>query len=204
LISTGIACLGSGSLLREADHQEEGPDLELVAKALAGLAAILGIALAAAGGASNAIVDAEEVIGTEISGGFSHLGLVGWLLGVPLFLGAAAIVFSGARMSLARGDGRGLWLWCSGVFFALWPLDLWLRNLPLTPALLLLGMVMTYFGFQEPQEEGMPGKAEESSRQAALEAWLEQSSITKALGEDGEPKGQDDEGGNDEPDPSLD
>ena len=62
---------------------------------------------------------------------------------------------------MARRDINGLWLMGAGVLFLLWPFNIWLNDLPLMPAILLMAMTMTYFGFQLPKEGADEDEEEE-------------------------------------------
>lgn len=147
-ISMGVAIIGAGAILRNAAGMERHREVTLVARGLVVVAALTGAVMALTGGAMEQVVDSDSVIGAETGGGYSHLGPLGLALGLPLFLGAAMVVLSGARSVLAGGDSRGVWLWCAGILYLLWPFDIWVAELPLTPALILLAGAMVYFGFQ--------------------------------------------------------
>ena len=156
MVSMGIAALGAGSMLREVEGLDTRAPSRVLALAVLVVGVVLGLALVALGG-SDSVVDADEVLGTNISGGYSHLEPLGWVLGLTLFVGAALIVLSGARAVFQRSDGRGLWLWSAGILFALWPLDIWLGGLPLTPTIMILGTAMMYFSFQERETKETDG-----------------------------------------------
>jgi hypothetical protein len=157
LVATGVSFIGTGALLREADHMDEPPRSEAIAKVLIGVSALTGAFLASSGGSSDSIVDSGAITGVEISGTFSHLGPLGWALGSVLFAGALIMAWMGARAILARGDSRGFWLMGAAVLFLLWPFDLSLARLPLAPAILMMALIMTYFGFQLQKEEEEEG-----------------------------------------------
>jgi hypothetical protein len=152
MVSIGTVAIGMGSLLREGDDIDIPKRLEQSLWALLITAAVLGGGLAAMAGSSDSVVDDSALLGAEVSGGFRYLGIVGWVLGAPMFVGAVLVILAGARTSLVRGDGRGLWLWAAGVLFVIWPLDVHLGELTLAPTILLMAAATTYFGYQPKAE----------------------------------------------------
>ncbi|UCC93598.1 MAG: hypothetical protein JSW25_02750 [Thermoplasmata archaeon] len=162
LVATGVAVIGTGAVMREAGDMEHGDQMDIMAKVFLGVAVVMGILLAVSGGYSSSIVDEESLMGAEISGAFSHLGPAGWALGIPLFIGGVLLAWMGARRGLAHRDIRGFWLMGAGVLYLLWPFDIWLNELPLAPAILLMAMTMTYFGFQPPKEDEEKAKEEKA------------------------------------------
>ena len=157
MVSMGIAALGAGSMLREVEDLDVRAPSKMLTLAILAVGVVLGLVLVALGG-SDSVVDPDEVLGTNISGGYSHLEPLGWVLGLTLFVGAALIVLSGAKAVFQRSDGRGLWLWAAGILFALWPLDIWLGGLPLTPTIMIMGTAMMYFSFQERETKESDGQ----------------------------------------------
>ncbi len=152
MVATGVAVIGAGALSREARHMENGQRMNMLVYVFLGIAAVTGVALAVFGGSSTSIVDEAAVLGAEISGAFSHLGPAGWALGSPLFVGGTLLAWMGARMVMVRQDIQGFWFMGAGVLYLLWPFDIWVNDLPLTPTILLMAMTMTYFGLQLPGE----------------------------------------------------
>ncbi|MCK5252075.1 MAG: hypothetical protein KAQ96_03965, partial [Thermoplasmata archaeon] len=189
LVSTAVASIGAGCFLREIDHMEDAERLALLSYVLVIAATIMGAILALSAESSDSIVRSGEAIGRGLSGGYTKLGAVGWALGSPLFIGAVLIAFSGLRAALTRADGRGFWLLAAGVLFLLWPFNLGLEVLPLTPTIMLLALAMTYLGFQptdwKEEEDGAADDEEEKSIEQAHadeeEAEDEASSFTKSL-----------------------
>ncbi len=192
LVSTGVASIGAGCFLREIDHMEDAERLALLSYVLVIAAAIMGAILTLGAESSDSIVRSGEAIGRGLSGGYTKLGAAGWALGSPLFIGAVLIAFSGLRAVLTRDDGRGFWLLAAGVLFLLWPFDLGLEVLPLTPTIMLLALAMTYLGFQPTdgkEEDGAADDEEEKGGEPASpdeeEAEDEAPSFKKALEEAG-------------------
>lgn len=168
LVSTGVASIGAGCFLREIDHMEDAEGLAKFAYILVIAAAIMGAILALGAGSSDSIVRSGEAIGRGLSGGYTKLGPAGWVLGSPLFIGAILIAFSGLRAALTRDDGRGFWLLAAGVLFLLWPFDLGLEVLPLTPTFMLIALAMTYLGFQTTDEEEEDDGATEDEKEKGI------------------------------------
>lgn len=159
MVSVAVSSLGSGALLASAPLMER-PDL---ARRLALLVLLVSVAagavLASVGAGSEALVDPSGIPGAEISGGFSHLGTVGWALGSPLLAGAALVSWMGARAFVARGRPSGLWLVGTGGLFLVWPLDPWVAGLPLAPAALIFAVCMAHFGLDSVEDdEGEVGR----------------------------------------------
>jgi hypothetical protein len=154
LVATGVAVMGSGALLREVRYMEDDRRVEMMAHVFLGISLVMGTLLALLGGSSDSIVDPQGAIGAEISGAFVHLGPIGWVLGSPLVVGALLMAWMGARTGLTRTDPQGFWLMGAGVLFLIWPFDLLMGQLPLSPAILMMALTVTYFGFQLPKEEG--------------------------------------------------
>ena len=165
LVSTGIASIGAGCFLRETDHMEAAERLVLFSYLLVIAAAIMGAILTLGAESSDSFVRSGEAIGRGLSGGYTKLGAAGWALGSPLFIGAVLIAFSGLRTALTRTDGRGFWLVAAGVLFLMWPFDLGLEVLPLTPTFMLIAMAMTYLGYQPT--DGEQEKEEEEKEDGA-------------------------------------
>jgi hypothetical protein len=153
LMAIGVAAIGTGALLRETDDMDRSTLFDMVAKVFIGISAIMGAVLASSGGTSESIVDPDSIAGIEISGAFTHMGPAGWALGSPLLIGGIIMAWMGARGGLARGDARGFYLMGAGVLLLLWPFDLQMAQLPLSPAFLMMGLTTAYFGFQLPHEE---------------------------------------------------
>ncbi len=170
LVSTGVASIGAGCFLRETDHMEDGERLAKFSYILVIAAAIMGAILTLGADSSDNLVKSGEAIGRGLSGGYTSLGPVGWILGSPLFIGALLIAFSGLRAIMTRNDGRGSWLLAAGVLFLLWPFDLGLEVLPLTPTFMLLALAMTYLGFQPTEEEKEEGDTNDDEQKEAEEA----------------------------------
>jgi len=152
LVATGVAAFGAGALLREAGRMKDPEPIESISKVFIGISAVMGVVLATAGGSSDAIVDPDGVASAAISGTFSHLGAVGWVLGSPLFIGALLLSWLGVWSIMSRKDIKGFWLVGAGVLFLLWPFDVWFNDLPISPAIILMATAMTFFGFQLPRE----------------------------------------------------
>lgn len=168
LVVTGVASIGTGALLREARHMVDPQRVEMLAKVFIGISVAMGAILAASGGTSHTIVEPEGVAGATISGSFSYLGPAGWVLGAPLMVGAVLLAGIGARTAMTGRDARGFWLIGAGVLFLLWPFDVLFNDLPLSPALLMMAITMTYFGFQLPKE-GEGDDEDERTRDDAVE-----------------------------------
>ncbi len=178
-MSIGVAAIASGVLTREGEDLEGWERYRHAPLVLVGIAVVLGLALAV-GASSSGIVDSEGLEDSGLSGGLAHVGPWGWALSIPLLVGAVVLIVAGARCSLVRRDARGLWLWVGGILLVLWPFDIHVGELGLNPALLMFGLVMTYFGLQIPQveEEGKEGSEEGEPVQTAMEKWLEEASST--------------------------
>lgn len=168
MVVIGVASISTGALLREAQHMEDPQRIEMLAKVFIGISVAMGAILAASGGTSHIIVEPEGVRGATFSGSFSYLGPAGWVLGAPLMVGAVLLAWLGARAAMTRRDARGFWLMGAGVLFLLWPFDVWFNGLPLSPALMMMAITMTYFGFQLPKE-GEGDEEDERARDDAVE-----------------------------------
>jgi hypothetical protein len=168
LVATSVALLGSGALMRESEHMDDPPRTVNLAWVLVVASAVMGAALAVTSGSSSSVVDGEVIEDIEISGAFSHLGPVGWALGAPLLLGAALLIWLGIRGALVRQDLKGFWAVGAGVMFLLWPFNLELAGLPLSPSVMMMGITMAFFGFQIPKEdendETIEGDGDEEAR----------------------------------------
>lgn len=153
LVSTGVALFGAGALLREGEATEDGGSVERLGLLLAGVALLTGLTLTIGGAFHAAVVDPDKAVGLGMAGGFSGLGPVGWILGTPLFIGAAILMVMGIGPLLTERDIRGLWLIGAGALFMLWPFDPQMAELPLGPSLMVLALTMTFFGLQPPKED---------------------------------------------------
>jgi hypothetical protein len=160
LVATSAALIGTGALMRESDHMEDPALMMNLGLALVVVAGVMGTALAIASGRSSSVVEGDDILGLEISGGFSHLGRAGWALGAPLFAGAALLIWMGIWGALVRRDPRGFWQVGAGVMFLLWPFHLLLLEVPLSPSLMMMGITMAYFGFQPPKGQE-PGEGDD-------------------------------------------
>lgn len=159
LVATSVALMGAGGLLKDAPDMSHPVELDMLAKVLAGASILMGAVLASTAGWSDSVVDAGGIAGAEISGAFDHLGPVGWVLASTLFIGSSLLIWLGIRTSFVLAQIRGLWYVGAGILFLLWPFNIHLGGLPLSPSFMMLALAMAYFGFAPTKElEGGTGE----------------------------------------------
>jgi hypothetical protein len=194
LVATSVALIGGGILLMKAPGMPDPSLADSLAKLFIVGSALMGAALAASAGSSSAVVDPKGATGIEISGTFTHLGPVGWVLGAPLLIGAVLLVWMGIRTAFVRSEVREAWFVGSGALFLVWPFDLHVGGVPLGPSILMLAVATTYFGNQPPkgQEDVPEGEREEpegpddDDGNGDLAPWVREAIAAHAAEHDGE------------------
>jgi len=189
LVTIAVALVGAGALLGAAPDMERSEAVSRLASLFAVAAVALGVTLAATGGGSEAVVDPTGMMDAEISGGFRHLGVAGWAMGTPLFIGAALASWMGARTFVVRGRTNGAWLVCAGGLFLVWPLDPWFAGLPLAPAILIFAVSTVHFGLQNEKEGEAESASSVGGEEAGVAPW-----VREALDANGEGPGTPGEG----------
>lgn len=163
LVTGGVGLLGASVLAR---LEVEGGAARLVRlmRWVVPLASIgCAVTLLALSGSDGAVVDHDGLRAEEFVDGRSHLTAAGWALGVPLALGVAALILAGSRGVLSERRVRAAGLWAGGVLLLLWPFDLPVGGVTISPFALLLGIACTYVGLVPPKEASESPEAKEEA-----------------------------------------
>ncbi len=161
LVAGGVGLLGASVLARTEVEGSAARLVRVMRWAVPVVSVGCAVALAALAGLDDAVVDHDGLRAEGYEGGRSHLTTAGWALGAPLALGVASLILVGSHDVLAMRRLRAVGLWAGGVLLMLWPFDMTVGGVTLSPFALLLGIACTYIGIVPAEGSPTPSEGAE-------------------------------------------